>query len=562
MGEPSRSRVYQVDALRVIAIGLLVFYHVLISYQPFAAFVAFIPYQPSLERVWFLGEILNVWRIPILYIISGMGVRFAMERRSPRELVEDRATRILIPLFFGSVFVAPLHLLCFQLYHHATPFFFPAAGHLWFLKYLMLYFVFLAPVLVHIQRHPDGRFLRACRRLATPLGLLVIPPIPLMLEVWVIQPESVSAWALIDYHRFWYGFLCFFMGFVFASLRDSFWQAAGKACHVALPVAVVLYLARIGVLPGPVGAPLSANVLAALESMYWMLALLGYGAIFLPRPSRRFAYLNKAVFPVYIVHLPIQQILACVLFPLGLPPALMLVLHLVLTLALSLALYEFVIRRIRWLHPVLGLGIPVLPAPRLTRFAVYGLLPALLLLYAIQVLPGEVRRLQAAFGANEDEAVDYRHLTIDSALDAQLVAAAEAGDLEGLRDAVAEGANVNGLNEDGRSALGDAAWCGRVEAVQLLIEEGADVNLQDGARYRPLHGSLFLGRYEISRLLIENGASLTARGGRGETPLESMKAPYPMVELLAAQTGVEVEEESVLAGRAKIREYLDRRAAE
>jgi len=577
MESATKKRYHEVDALRVIAIGLLVFYHILVSYQPFAGMLMFIQNDELLTNVWFVGEIMNIWRIPILFLISGMGVRYAMERRTTRELLEDRASRILIPLFFGSLFIVPAFPYLFQAYNNLPASYFPNPGHLWFLQYLMLYFLWLLPMFVYLRKHPDGIVMRACRRLSNPLGLLVLLPIPLMLEVWIIDPEFVSGFALTYYHRFWYGFVCFFFGFLCASLKETFWNAAGKACHAALPIAISLYLVRIGVLEGSVAGMFSGKVFTAFESMSWMLAFLGYGTLFLAAPSKGFGYLNQAVFPVYIIHLPMQQLIACFLFPTALAPMIKLVLHLVMNLALCLLAYEFLIRRIRWLHPVLGLGVPTFPtrtkaaaagpvadvAPprksRLVRFSVYFLVPALVLIYGLTVVPKEIRRMQDVFVEKDYLEVDYRHLTTDPTLDVRLKKAAESGDIEAMKRALAEGANVNGQNEQGHSALGSAAWVGQVEAVRLLIDAGADVNLKDKQKYRPLHGAMFLGRFEIARLLIENGASLQVRGAQFETPLDSMKAPYPIVEMMASATGLQIRKESVLSGREKIREYLENR---
>ena len=140
-------------------------------------------------------------RIPLLFLISGMGIRFAMERRTTRQLIEDRAARILIPLFFGSFFIFPIFPALFSYYNQKSPFYFPNPGHLWFLQYLMLYFLCSLPAFVYLRQHPDCLFLRLCRRLFNPLGLIVLLPLPLMLEVWIIDPDNFSAFALTDYHR-------------------------------------------------------------------------------------------------------------------------------------------------------------------------------------------------------------------------------------------------------------------------------------------------------------------------------------------------------------------------
>lgn len=73
-------RRHDIDWLRVIAIGLLLIYHIAIIFQPWAMFVGFIRSTESLEKLWTPMTMLNVWRIPFLFYVSGMGFYFAMKK--------------------------------------------------------------------------------------------------------------------------------------------------------------------------------------------------------------------------------------------------------------------------------------------------------------------------------------------------------------------------------------------------------------------------------------------------------------------------------------------------
>ena len=111
-------RRHDIDWLRVIAIGLLLIYHIAIVFQPWAVFIGFIRSSESLNGLWKPMSMLNVWRIPLLFFVSGMGVYFAMRKRNWKELVVERSRRILIPFLFGMVAIVPLHFLIFQSYYH------------------------------------------------------------------------------------------------------------------------------------------------------------------------------------------------------------------------------------------------------------------------------------------------------------------------------------------------------------------------------------------------------------------------------------------------------------
>ena len=66
----------------------------------------------------------------------------------------------------------------------------------------------------------------------------------------------------------------------------------------------------------------------------------------------------------------------------------------------------------------------------------------------------------------------------------------------------------------------DAAFWGNIEAVKQHLAEGADVNAKGEKGETPLHGAAFTGRMEVVELLIENGADVNAKNDEGGTPLD------------------------------------------
>jgi peptidoglycan/LPS O-acetylase OafA/YrhL len=132
--------------------------------------------------------------------------------------------------------------------------------------------------------------------------------------------------------------------------QDVFWPAVVRIRWVALAVALSLYLVRLLIfeLQGELAW------LTALESMSWMLAILGFGSLYLNKPSRSLSYLGKAVYPVYIVHLPVQFTTAYFLLPLPLSAYLKLTVLLAGTFGFSILLYEYVLRRLKWIRPLFG----------------------------------------------------------------------------------------------------------------------------------------------------------------------------------------------------------------
>jgi ankyrin repeat protein len=95
--------------------------------------------------------------------------------------------------------------------------------------------------------------------------------------------------------------------------------------------------------------------------------------------------------------------------------------------------------------------------------------------------------------------------------------AAKAGNIEAVKQAIADGADVNAKDFAGATPLHRAAQEGHNEIAELLIAKGADVNAKrsDGG-WTPLH---FVATKEIAELLIAAGADVNAKDDRGDTPL-------------------------------------------
>lgn len=332
--------------------GLLIIYHVVISFQPWAIDIFFIQNEQTLEGLWFIMAMINVWRIPILFMISGMGVRFAMEHRNWKQLLKDRTIRILIPLIFGSLFICPISIYLFLNYYGEETAYFPNPGHLWFLANIFLYVLLLLPLLVYLKNNPDIFFFRVLTKIIRhPLGLF-IAILPILLEAWLLDPEIFTLYVLTP-HGFFLGMICFMIGFVFISLNGVFWHAVEESRRKALTLSVLLYLVRLLILQEEG----ESSLLISIESMSWMLAMLGYGSVYLNKPSTQLTYFSKVVYPVYIVHMPLQYIIAFYLFSLNIPAILKLGILLLGTFSICLFLYEYVLRRIKWIRPLFGIQI-------------------------------------------------------------------------------------------------------------------------------------------------------------------------------------------------------------
>ena len=131
-------RRHDIDWLRVITIGLLLIYHVTIVFQPWGVFIGFIQSDTSLEALWIPMSMINIWRIPLLFFVSGMGVCFAIKKRNWLQLILERSKRILLPFVFGMFCIVPIHVIIWQQYYKQDLVYNLQEGHLWFLKNIFI----------------------------------------------------------------------------------------------------------------------------------------------------------------------------------------------------------------------------------------------------------------------------------------------------------------------------------------------------------------------------------------------------------------------------------------
>ncbi len=342
-------RRYDVDWLRTVALGLLIIYHIVISFQPWAKAIGFIQNDESLEWLWIPMSALNVWRIPLLFMVSGMGARFAMERRDWKQFLSDRAMRILLPLVFGIFFICPIADYLVKNYYGLEAGYTPNAGHLWFLINIFLYVIYFLSTMWALTAYPENPFLRFISRSLRRPWVIFAAAIPLMLEASLVDPEYYASFPTP--HGHFVGMICFIMGFTFVCLKDDFWRAVQKVKLSALGFAFSLFLVRLLVFE-IVNVP---KFLVAFESMCWMLAVLGYGSAYLNKPSGVLTYFSKAVYPAYIIHFPIQYAITYYLIPLSLPAILKLGILLIGTFGACLLIYEFILRRMKWIRPLFGM---------------------------------------------------------------------------------------------------------------------------------------------------------------------------------------------------------------
>jgi glucan biosynthesis protein C len=343
-----QDRRFDIDWLRVIAIGLLLIYHVAIGFQPWGIMIGFPTNKEPWPGLWIPMTMLNVWRIPLLFFVSGMGVYFALQRRTWKQLIGERAARILVPFLFGVFVIVPIHLLMWRSYYNMALIYQPDRAHLWFLGNIFSYVLILSPIFYYLKRNEDGRVVYWIKRIfSNPLGLIVVAGC-FIAEAMILTPYPYEMYAM-TLHGYWLGLLAFFFGFCFVLSGEGFLKMIVRGRWVLFGLAIILFVVRLVWLK--VNAP---YYLLVTESHSWIYTLLAFGYRYFNHGGKVLTYLSRAAYPVYILHMVFLYLGSLLIFPLNIAVQLKFVIVLLITFAGCFITYELV-RRLKWIRPLFGL---------------------------------------------------------------------------------------------------------------------------------------------------------------------------------------------------------------
>jgi glucan biosynthesis protein C len=364
-----KSRRHDLDWLRVGAFALLIFYHVGLAYGPYDW------HLNSVHTLEWIKEgvlVTNPWRLTLLFLVSGAAIRFMTLNKTPGQVARLRIARLGPPLIFGV-----LVLVTIQSYIEALdkgPFNgtyldwlareFSWSGiangvplnHLWFIVYIAAYSAVVValmcrPGLIEAVEARVGALFRGWR-------VLIIPGLYLILARVLLFPHfgltNTITW---DWYNHAQSLAAFLFGF-FVVRQPSIWRDLERFRWVGLGVAAValpLMMLQVAHPGGGAYGGVPRNIVVAIDQWAVITALLGFASLHLrARSGPVLAYLNDAVFTLYLAH---QTVLVCAIWflrPANLPVWAEAPLLAAITWGGSLLVYE-IVRRTPLLRPIWGL---------------------------------------------------------------------------------------------------------------------------------------------------------------------------------------------------------------
>jgi hypothetical protein len=366
-------RRYDMDWIRVIVFDILIFWHVGLFFVSWSDLVQWDLPMKNNVQVGFLATpmlFIRQWRLPILFVVSGMGTSFSLASKNGFQYLKDRFLRLFVPLLCGIFLVIPpqvylerivegtVDVSYFVYYPSTFEGIYPEGnlswGHLWFLPYLLLMSVAALPLFLSLRNNGNRLIAHGKNLLEKSPLYLYLPVIPLFVIEIILEPRFPLTMALKDdWYAFSFYFVCLVAGFFLATLGQVTWKSFVKIRYLSLLAGILASLA-LWMLTGNDYA-FWIHLVKPLNTWSWILCIFGFGSKYLNVKSKILTYRNQAVYPFYILHFTIIIFLGFLLMDLPMHYAWKMIIMVIGTYGISWILYEFIIRRIPLLRILFGL---------------------------------------------------------------------------------------------------------------------------------------------------------------------------------------------------------------
>ncbi len=330
-----------------------------------------------LVQLWTM--FLASWMMPMIFIISGASLFYALGKGGVGKFARDKVLRLVVPLVVGIFTQIPLAVYLERLTHYQTalPFFqwlpqyfngmygsgsgnFAWMGlHLWYLLVLFVFSMVFLPLFLWLKG-PAKQVLHWLGNVFAFPGIVYLLAVPVVLVTVGVSPQSPlgdrnwGGWSLLGYIPvFLYGFVIASHEGFQESIRRQRWISLGLAA--AATAGLVYTGIKYGAFPyGTQGYSLFNGVFG-LEAWLVSLVALGFGMKRLNFSTPFLSYANEAVMPFYVLHQTVLLVVGYFVTRWHIPDPVKFLVILTVSFAFIMLLYEFFIRRINVLRVLFGM---------------------------------------------------------------------------------------------------------------------------------------------------------------------------------------------------------------
>ena len=368
------SRRYDLDWLRVLVIVAVFVFH---SGRFFDLGDWHVKSATTYASVQAWTVFLVGWLMPLVFVISGASLFYAVGKGSALRFMRDKVLRLFVPLTIGVFTHVSLAVYLerhshgqfsgsfFSFYPHYFDGLYGYGGnfawmglHLWYLLVLFLCSIVLLPLFYLLKGPGRGALGAFCDFLAKP-GMLLLLGLPVAWLTAVLDPRSglgqrnFGGWPVPVYVCYLlYGFIIFSR----ARLQENIQRMRPYYLGLAIAAsALLLWRFKYAVPRHGTRAELSFGFLFIIGSWSWMLAFIGLTGAYLKRNTPFLRYANEAVLPFYIMHQTVLLVVGYMVLPWHIPDPVKWLIIAPVSFAIVLGMYEFAVRRSNVLRVLFGM---------------------------------------------------------------------------------------------------------------------------------------------------------------------------------------------------------------
>ncbi|WP_296383848.1 acyltransferase family protein [Winogradskyella sp.] len=318
--ETKKQRQYFVDWLRIGLIISVFFFHVGMIFKSEQWHVN------SKESFEFLDPImwwLHLWRMPLLFLVSGVGTYYAIGHRTSLQYLKERFTRLYIPFTVGFFTLVPLMVYVERIdnYNSFLDFIphmfdggpYPVGNiswhHLWFILYLFIISLLITPFLNYTK---SGHYNMVRGRLIVLMtkcmSLNWLLPVIIGSQLILRQYFPKSTHALYnDWAYFMYYLIFFISGFMlFTSPKIIQALTRDRRLYLLQTVILTFILFSLPTIFGQsaIVQDYARGITEMIISLSCGLTAIGYFKRYFTKDHKYRKVMNEAIYPFYLLHQP------------------------------------------------------------------------------------------------------------------------------------------------------------------------------------------------------------------------------------------------------------------
>jgi peptidoglycan/LPS O-acetylase OafA/YrhL len=330
--ETKPTRRYDIDAFRVFATILTIYFHTMFLFSWGTGY--FIQNKELSVELLFIILFIDIWHMPLFFFLAGISTSYSLNSRTGREYLKERVKRIVIPLILGILIVIPLIVYFERLawwsdtryntenfsgtFFEFYPLYFAIGTidwyHLWFIAYLSIFSLVALPLFLRLIKDKE-KISSIANKYAKgkKIFLFAIPLIVVNVGLRWIFP-GYSKYFFDDLaHVFFYLFIFIFGFLIIKDIR--FEDSIDRNKKLALILGIIsscffLILFFLIIIIPMQGLILllwyvTYYTLFSFSSWCWLIAFYGYGKKLLTKQNSVISYLSNIALPIYIIHLTV-----------------------------------------------------------------------------------------------------------------------------------------------------------------------------------------------------------------------------------------------------------------